>query len=206
MDLTQRQQQIVAIVSGHEPVTGEQIAELLSVTRATLRPDLALLTMLGVLSARPRVGYFLAHNNTLKSGLSDILGNARVHDFQGVPIVVMDSTSAYDAVVTLFLEDVGSLFVIHEDGQLAGVVSRKDLLKVAIGQGDLHQMPVSIVMTRMPNLATIRPDDTLLMAARLLIRSEVDSLPVVVEEDSRLQVVGRITKTTITRWLVEHCC
>jgi DNA-binding FadR family transcriptional regulator len=40
------------------PITGEQIAEKLNLTRATLRPDLAILTMAGLLDARPRVGYF----------------------------------------------------------------------------------------------------------------------------------------------------
>ncbi|MDQ1145006.1 putative ArsR family transcriptional regulator [Bacillus sp. SORGH_AS 510] len=46
------------IVKESGPITGEQIADQLSLTRATLRPDLAILTMAGFLDARPRVGYF----------------------------------------------------------------------------------------------------------------------------------------------------
>jgi DNA-binding FadR family transcriptional regulator len=34
------------------------IAKKLNVRRATLRPDLTVLTMAGLLEARPRVGYF----------------------------------------------------------------------------------------------------------------------------------------------------
>ena len=42
----------------YEPITSEQIAERLNLTRSALRSDLAVLTMVGVLEARPRVGYF----------------------------------------------------------------------------------------------------------------------------------------------------
>ena len=46
------------IVKENEPITSESIASILNVTRATLRSDLAILTMTGILDARPKVGYF----------------------------------------------------------------------------------------------------------------------------------------------------
>ncbi|MEK0086217.1 helix-turn-helix domain-containing protein, partial [Benzoatithermus flavus] len=58
MELNKRQEQILQIVKDYGPITGESIAEKLNLTRATLRPDLAILTMAGYLEARPRVGYF----------------------------------------------------------------------------------------------------------------------------------------------------
>ena len=58
MELSNRQEKIVEIVKANGPITGEKIGEHLSLTRATLRPDLAILTMAGFLEARPRVGYF----------------------------------------------------------------------------------------------------------------------------------------------------
>ncbi|MEJ7485611.1 helix-turn-helix domain-containing protein, partial [Staphylococcus hominis] len=58
MELNQRQEQIIEIVKQHGPITGEHIADQLNLTRATLRPDLAILTMSGFLEARPRVGYY----------------------------------------------------------------------------------------------------------------------------------------------------
>jgi CBS domain-containing protein len=105
----------------------------------------------------------------------------------------------------MFLEDVGTLFVVKENKQLAGVVSRKDLLKTAMGKQDLQKIPVSIVMTRMPNIITCSPDDSLLDAAAKLIRYQVDALPVVrpMEEGDGVEVIGRITKTTITKAFVE---
>lgn len=76
------------------------------------------------------------------------------------------STSVYDAIVQLFLEDVGTLYAVDEKGHLAGVISRKDLLRTAIGNKDLQELPVSVIMTRMPNIITINPEESLLDAAK----------------------------------------
>ena len=64
IELNKRQDEILEIVKGNGPITGEQIAERLSLTRSTLRPDLAILTMAGFLDARPRVGYFYSGKKT----------------------------------------------------------------------------------------------------------------------------------------------
>ena len=61
-------------------------------------------------------------------------------------------------------------------------------------------------MTRMPNIICIRPENTLLSGAIKLIEHEIDSLPVVevIDEDNKeYKVIGRITKTNITRLFVE---
>ena len=44
MKLTPRQEEIVKLVKEGEPVTSETLATKLGVTRAALRPDLAILT------------------------------------------------------------------------------------------------------------------------------------------------------------------
>ena len=58
IQLNERQLKIIDIVKENEPITGEKIADRLNVTRATLRSDLVVLTMTGILDARPKVGYF----------------------------------------------------------------------------------------------------------------------------------------------------
>lgn len=57
MELSERQKTIVEIVKANEPISGDKIAESLGLTKPTLRSDLAVLTMTGVLDARPKVGY-----------------------------------------------------------------------------------------------------------------------------------------------------
>ena len=48
MQLNERQEKIVEIVKTHGPITGEKVAEQLNLTRASLRPDLAFLTQIGL--------------------------------------------------------------------------------------------------------------------------------------------------------------
>lgn len=207
-----RQKKIIEIVKKEGPITGEQIAEKLSLTRATLRPDLAILTMVGILEAKPRVGYYYT-----KKPLPFLIGNEirelAVKDVKSRPIVALDGVSIYDAIVTMMLEDVGTLIIVEEGGLLAGVVSRKDLLKITIGRADIHKVPVGVVMTRFPNVISVLPEESVYEAARKMVAHQVDGLPVVnpcsIPEGKPggpkegFEVVGRITKTNITRLFVE---
>jgi CBS domain-containing protein len=202
VELSERQEKIIEIVQEGGPVTGEKIAEQLGLTRATLRPDLAILTMAGFLDARPRVGYFF----TGKTGtelLTEKIKQFKVKEYQSVPIAVKEDVSVYDAISTMFLEDVGTLFVVDNKSCLTGVLSRKDLLRASIGNQDLTAVPVHIIMTRMPNITVCRRGDQLLDAANNLIRKQIDGLPVVKDTENGLEIVGRITKTTITKVFVE---
>jgi len=177
---------------------------MLNLTRATLRPDLAILTMAGYLDARPRVGYFYT-GKTGSQLLTEKIKKIKVHEFQSLPVVIQESASVYDAITTMFLEDVGTLFVVDKNSKLAGVVSRKDLLRASIGQKDLNKLPVNVIMTRMPNIAVCYRDDYLIDVARRLIERQIDAMPVVKksDDDSGYEVIGRVTKTNMTRALVE---
>lgn len=206
IQLTERQEKIIEIVKANEPITSENIAKKLKLTRATLRPDLAILTMSGILDARPKVGYFYT-GKTSFSFIAEKIQEIKVADRKSVPVVVDEETSIYDGIVTLFLEDVSTIFVTSK-GYLVGVVSRKDFLKNAIGGLNLNKTPIGVIMTRMPNIVFTTPDESILDAAVKLIEHEVDSLPVVeevvLEDGTRAyKVIGRITKTTITRLFVE---
>jgi CBS domain-containing protein len=200
--------EIVEHIKTHAPITGEQIAEMLGISRPTIRSDLAILVMLGYIDAKPKVGYFLGKTLLQENVLSLKLDEIKVKDIQSIPIVVRDTSTVHDAVVTLFLENVGSLIVTDQEGALVGIVSRKDLLKVTLGNSNASTMPISLVMTRQPNLITVGPDDSVLEAARKLIHKQIDSLPVVTSTNSsngqeRMEVIGRITKTNMTNLLLD---
>ena len=201
IELSKRQEQILEIVKGNGPITGEHIADRLHLTRATLRPDLAILTMAGFLDARPRVGYFYTGKTGVQL-LTDNLQKLVVKDYHSIPVVVNENVSVYDAIVTMFLEDVGTLFVVDSHSKLVGVLSRKDLLRASIGNQELTALPVNIIMTRMPNLTICHRDDLLIDVAKKLIDKQIDAVPVVKDVDNGYEVTGRITKTNITRALV----
>ncbi len=206
IQLTERQEKIIDIVKSNGPITGEKIAQQLELTRGTIRPDLAILTMSGILDARPKVGYFYTGKTTF-SFISEKIKEIKVSDRMAIPVVVDEGTIIYDAIVTMFLEDANTVYVTA-NGYLSGVVSRKDFLKNTIGGLNLHNTPVGVIMTRMPNIVLTSLDETLLEAAMKLIDHEIDSLPVVEEVlldngEKVYKVVGAITKTTTTRLLVE---
>ncbi len=203
IDLNERQKEILEIVKSSGPISGEEIASRLRVSRAALRPYLAVLTMSGLLDGRPRVGYSYSGKRT-PGLLQDFLKNLTVNDVKSIPVMVRDKTSVYDAIVTLFVEDVGTLFVVNEEGYLQGVVSRKDLLKAAIGTPDLSRVPVAVIMTRMPNVFTVDPEDDIFLIAKKIMDYQVDALPVVREvSPGNLKVIGKVSKTTLVRLLAE---
>ncbi|KMY43728.1 transcriptional repressor CcpN [Bacillus sp. FJAT-27916] len=201
IELTKRQEHILQIVKDNGPITGEHIADQLNLTRATLRPDLAILTMAGYLDARPRVGYFYT-GKTETQLLTDNLKKLHVGDYQSIPVVVSEGVTVYDAICTMFLEDVGTLFVVDKESLLVGVLSRKDLLRASLGKQDLTTIPVHIIMTRMPNITVCTKEDYLIDVAEKLIEKQIDALPVVKQNDHGYEVVGRITKTNITKAFV----
>ena len=205
MKLSKRQEQIAQIVREEGPETGSAIAEHLEVTRSALRSDLSVLTMLGVLDARPNVGYYYV-GLSKETQTAERLKSFLVRDVLSQAVVVNGDTSLYDTIVTIFTEDVGTILVC-DDSYLVGVVSRKDLLRASMGQTDSHTMPISMIMTPVSKVITVEPTDTLVEAAQKMIEYEVDCLPVVVREDvenkKRLKVVGRVSKTTVTKVFLE---
>lgn len=200
-----RQEEIIKLVKENPPITSEKLAGKLNLTRAALRSDLAILTMTGTLQAKPKVGYIYSQKPS-NSVLYDYIRKIKVKDIMTEPIVTGEETRVYDAIMCLFLNDVGTLF-IENRGYLVGTVSRKDFLKISIGTADMHQVPVGIIMTRMPNIICVKAEDMAYMAAKKIIEHEVDSLPVVEKfsEDNKdlYKIIGKVSKTNITRLLVK---
>jgi CBS domain-containing protein/biotin operon repressor len=208
IELTPRQLEIIQLVQKHAPVTGEQIAESLGISRPTIRSDLSVLIMLGHLDAKPKVGYFLGKEQAPGGKLKDKLISLKVKDRMSRPIVIPEQATVNDAVITLFTENTGMVAVTDGEGLLSGIVSLKDLLKVTLGNPAAAAIPISMAMTRLPRIVAVDPEDTLWEAAKKMLDHQVGGLPVVrpagdSEDRSRLEVVGRITKTSMTQVLVD---
>jgi len=202
--LSPRQEQIIELVKESQPITSEHLAEKLSVTRATLRTDLSILTMLGILEAKPKVGYIYSRKPSY-SPLHEYVRNVRVEAIMSKPVVVEESSTVYDAIVNLFLNDVGTMFVVN-NGAFTGAVSRKDFLKMAIGGMDMHKVPVGMLMTRMPNIVYVEKGENAYVAAQKIIEHEVDCLPVLEKGNDGskeiYKIVGKVSKTNITKLFV----
>ena len=205
MELTDRQKQIIEIVKKQQPISGEKIASILGFARATLRPDFSFFSMSGILQAKPKVGYLINEEHT-NSVLVEQIAKQKVEKVMAISVNLTKETSIQDAIIQLFLEDCGSLYVT-DNREILGIVSRKDLLKSALGDSDLNAIPVGMVMTKMPNLYTVFSDTLVVDATKLLVTHRVDSLPVlsrsVYEETGKKEVIGKFSKSTASRLLLD---
>jgi len=124
-----------------------------------------------------------------------------------MPVVIQNSKSAYEAIISMFVNDVGSVYIVDERNLLTGVVSRKDLLKLASNNnGDMKTIPVVMAMTPLSKMVMVFPETTVAAAARKIIDNQIDSLPVVRRIDDKsndYEVIGRVTKTNFTRLFVD---
>jgi CBS domain-containing protein len=206
LKLSPRQEEIVCLVKENAPITSEALAEKIGVTRAALRADLAVLTMIGTLDARPKVGY--VYTGKPSSGLVyQHISKIKVSEIMSKPVTVSEDTMVYDAIVYLFLNDVGTLF-IENNGVLTGAVSRKDFLKISIGGTDIHKVPVGVIMTRMPNIICANENDNAYDLAKKIIEHEIDSIPVVdiikkSDGKDQMRIIGKVSKTNITKLFVK---
>jgi len=197
MELTSRQKEIVEIVKTEEPVTSQELASRLNLTRAALRTDLALLTMAGFLEAKPRVGYFYNRQNS-PVWLSKALQETGVETVQGLPVVINQEATVHNAVVQLFLEETETLFVVEEGNKVVGLVQAKDLLKVLIGGGENKDLPVKVAMSPLTSKQQLTENDSIYQALLFLQDEPVGAVPVF---DEGGNLVGRVTREGILRFL-----
>ena len=187
MELTERQKKILLMLKDKSLLSGDEIAQNLNVTKSALRTDFSILTGLKLITAKQNKGY-IYNECTVK----------KVRDCMSPQNSINVKTSVYDAIIHLFNFDLGTLIVV-ENEKLVGIISRKDLLKAALNRKNIEKIPVSMIMTRMPNIVHCFEDDNIMDAIEKLIRHEIDSLPVLRKENGKLSLVGRFTKTNVTK-------
>lgn len=87
--------------------------------------------------------------------------------------------SLTDAAVLMKREDVGSVPVV-DGGRLVGVLTDRDIVVRGIADGgDPHAVKIGDIASR--DVVTVRPDDDLDLALRLMAQHQVRRLPVVDE-------------------------
>jgi CBS domain-containing protein len=108
------------------------------------------------------------------------------------PRAVSPDTPVSEAAQLMESEDVGALPVL-EGEQLAGMVTDRDIVVRAVAKGkDPRGMPVREVSSR--DVVSVRPDEDLSEALRLMASHQVRRLPVV-DDDNRL--VGVVSQADV---------
>ena len=188
MILTERQKKILKMLKEKSLLSGDEIAKNLNVTKSALRTDFSILTALKLVTSKQNKGYSYNNKCTI----------IRVKGCMSPQNSIDVKTSVYDAIIHLFNYDLGTLVVV-ENEKLVGIISRKDLLKATLNKKNIEKTPVSMIMTRMPNIVHCFEDDNIMEAIEKLIKHEIDSLPVLRKEKGKLSLVGRFTKTNVTK-------
>ena len=105
------------------------------------------------------------------------------------PRCVTPETPVVEAAQLMAAEDVGSLPIL-EDDKLIGVVTDRDIVLRAVAQQKNPQgMPVREVASR--ELVTVRPDEDLSEALKLMAFNQVRRLPVVDEDNNLVGVLAQ---------------
>ncbi|MEH2051042.1 CBS domain-containing protein [Nostoc sp.] len=118
-------------------------------------------------------------------------------DLMSSPVrTILPETTIAEAQRILLRYGHSGLSVVDTQGQLVGIISRRDL-DIALHHGFSHA-PVKGYMTR--NLKTITPDTTLPQIESVMVTYDIGRLPVLENE----QLVGIVTRTDVLRELHQN--
>ena len=117
-----------------------------------------------------------------------------VHDWMSSPAVTLPAeTRVVDALELMTVRKIRRVPIL-EEGKLVGILARSDL-ETAVGPDESSPRRIGVrlgdLMGR--SVVTVRPDDRLERAARLMLEHGISGLPVV--EEGR--VVGLITESDV---------
>ena len=184
---TSRQKEIIKIVEKNQPVTGEEIAQILKMNKSTLRLDFSVLTKFNILIAKPKIGYSLAGSHFHYFSKEEIK-EQDISEVMEVPTLINHDTNIKDAIINLFMYNTDILYAVDNNSL------------VSINGKDLEKIPVSLVMTRMPNIIYLYSKSSIYDGIQKLNYHQIDNIPIVksMEENGKniLKVIGQFSKTT----------
>ncbi len=97
-------------------------------------------------------------------------------------ITIVPEQSVNEAVTLLAKHNIGAIIVLNEAGQLAGIISERDVVRHLLDKDDALSQPVSNLMTA--KVTTCLPQDDLMSVAHVMTERRFRHLPVV--EDGKL--------------------
>lgn len=123
--------------------------------------------------------------------VAEVMATDLVTVARGEPLAV--------AVERMLAAHAGSAIVVEDDEIPVGIVTNSDVLRSMLETGDtLRDVTAASVMST--PIETVKPDDTVKRALRLMAMYDIKKLPVVDD----LDLVGIITTTDIARRLPDH--
>lgn len=99
-------------------------------------------------------------------------------------------------------DDISALVVVNPAGDLAGIISRSDLLRAYIEADDWGAAPVARFMTR--DVVWVTPDALLADAAQLLLGRHIHRVVVVRQEEEGLRPIAVVSDSDLVCDMVRN--
>ncbi len=124
----------------------------------------------------------------------------RVSELMHTPAVTCGPTTTVSVVARLMADrNVGSVVIVDNVGEVAGIVTDRDIAIRGVAEGRSGDIPVEALMTR--NVASIEPRADIADAAATMMKRRVRRLPVV---DDRGNPHGVVALDDIVRNLARQ--
>ena len=94
----------------------------------------------------------------------------------GDVISIGPNASVHDAIDLMVVHNIGALVVIDEKGELAGIISERDIIRVAAAREDVFSLIISQVMTA--EVVVGVPQDDIISVAHIMTERRFRHLPV----------------------------
>jgi len=111
-------------------------------------------------------------------------------------------SSLLDAARKMADEDISALVVMDDEGSLAGIITRTDLLRAYAAHADWTKCHVGDFMN--PNVITVGLSTPLSQVTQLLLDKQIHRVVVVRQEEARLRPVAVISAADLVYHMVRE--
>jgi CBS domain-containing protein len=111
------------------------------------------------------------------------------------------NTPMLEASRKMVTEDISSLVVLDDEGFLAGIITRTDLVRAYLESDEWEKKTVGKYMS--PDVVTVSPKASLLEVAQLLQEKHIHRVVVVREEDGRKRAVAVVSDSDLVYHMIK---
>ena len=112
-----------------------------------------------------------------------------LRDIMITPVITLsENASVLNAVKLMAENDIGCIVVTDSNGQVCGILSERDVIRVLGAKGFIENLKVKDIMSR--NVYCMREENTIVEALRVMLERKIRHLPVV---DNRSTLKGIVS-------------
>ncbi|OYT60643.1 MAG: hypothetical protein B6U75_01095 [Desulfurococcales archaeon ex4484_217_1] len=112
-----------------------------------------------------------------------------LRDIMITPVITLsENASVLNAVKLMAENDIGCIVVTNSNGQVCGILSERDVIRILGAKGFIENLKVKDVMSR--NVYCMSEENTIVEALRVMLERKIRHLPVV---DDRSALKGIVS-------------